>query len=115
MTTNAFLFSWSVMGIESIVPITQYEEYDKINVWNALSDKPQVRNPLTSILQHMILRARVNPQRFYEIYAIDCEEDYTEEFWTEMWTNSPQECAELIRERGTKIYSDYIKVKPVIT
>jgi hypothetical protein len=115
MTTNAFLFMWDEMGIESIVPISQYEDIDMLNTFNILADKPVQRNPLTSIIQHMVLRARINGQRSYEIYAIDCEDSYTEEFWEEMWTNSPQECADLIRERGTKIYSNYIKLKPVIT
>ena len=115
MTTNAFLFMWDEMGIESIVPISQYENIDMLNTFNILAGIPVQRNPLYSIIQNMVLRATFNSQRSYEIYAIDCEDSYTEEFWKETWTNSPQECADLIRKRGTKIYSNYIKPKPVIT
>lgn len=108
MTTNAYIFAWDMYGIESIIPITKYEEYDKTNTWNALIDAPQVRNPLTSIVQSLILRARYNSQRHYEIYAIDCEGELDEAFWRKQWEEYPQETADLIRNRGEKIFSDRI-------
>jgi hypothetical protein len=114
MTTNAFIFSWDHLGIESIVPITQYEHHDKKNLINILSEKPTERNPLNSIIRNMLLRARVNPQRHYEIYAVDCTEEMDEHFWREQWNDHPQETADLIRERGHKLYSDRAAIKPVI-
>lgn len=106
MTTNAYIFAWDMYGIESIIPITQYEEWDKRNTWNALVDTPLERNPLTSIVQSLLLRARYNPQRHYEIYSVDCGAEMDEEFWRQQWEEYPQETAKLIRERGQKIYSD---------
>jgi hypothetical protein len=105
MTTNSFLFAWDENGIESIIPITQYEGFEAEQTLNILSNKPTNRNPLNGILQTLILRATYNPQRCYEIYAVDCSEEMDENFWKEMWHSSPQECAELIRERGEKILS----------
>lgn len=105
MAKNAFIFSWNETGIESIIPITQYEGFEAEQTLNILSDKPVKRNPLNGILQILILRATYNPQRCYEIYAVDCSEEMDESFWEEMWHSSPQECAELIRERGEKILS----------
>jgi hypothetical protein len=114
MTTNAFLFVWDELGIESIVPITQYEKIDKLNLINILKESPVVNNPLDLIIRSALLRARLNPQRHYEIYAVDCSEDLNEEFWKEQWKDAPQFCAELVRAKGEKIYSnreDAAKIK----
>lgn len=115
MTTNAFIFSWDEMGIESIVPITEYENWDVHNTFRLLSDQPAVRNPLNSIIQMMLLRARSNSQRHYEIYAIDCDLDLDEAFWRKQWDSEPQATADLIRQRGLKIYSDRKTKKSVIS
>jgi hypothetical protein len=106
MTKNAYLFAWDQTGIESIIPITQYEEWDKKNTWNVLTDQQTERNPLNSIIQSLILRARYNSHRHYEIYAIECAFDIGEEEWRKIWQENPQATADLIRERGQKIYSD---------
>ena len=106
MTTNAYIFAWDQTGIDSIVPIGQYEEWDKNNTWNVLNDQPVKRNPLNSILQSLILRAKYNSQRHYEIYSVDCAFPMDEAEWREIWANDPQGTADLIRERGYQIYSD---------
>jgi hypothetical protein len=106
MTTNAYIFSWDQLGIESIIPITEYEHCDHENFLNILGGTPIKRNPLNGIIQNLVIRARYNPQRHYEIYAIDCAADLSKEFWIEQWENNPQATAELIRARGIKIYSD---------
>ena len=106
MTTNAYIFAWDQTGIDSIVPITQYEEWDKKNTWNVLTDSKVERNPLMSIVQNLILRARYNSQRHYEIYSIDCAFGIDEAEWRKIWEENPQATADLIRARGQKIYSD---------
>lgn len=115
MTTNAFIFSWDQLGIEAIVPITQYEHHDKQNLIRILSEKSVERNPLDSIVRSLILRARYNPQRHYEIYAVDCDESMDEKFWRTQWEEHPQATADLIRDRGHKLYSDRVTKKPVIS
>lgn len=105
-TKNAFIFSWDQEGIESIVPITQYENWDKENTMRLLRGESAIRNPLDSVVQRLILRARFNTQRHYEIYAIDCDSDLDEEFWRTQWETEPQFTADLIRARGHKLYSD---------
>lgn len=114
MTTNAFIFSWDMMGIEAIIPITEYEEWDKMNTWNILADRPTVRNPLYSIIQRLVLRARANSQRHYEIYAIDCNESLDQKFWEENWKENPQWCADLVREHGVKIWSDRVEENQIV-
>lgn len=107
-TTNAYIFAWDMYGIEAIVPITQYENWDAENTWRILKDEKPIRNPVHGIASRLILRAKFNSQRHYEIYVIDCSEEMDEEFWKEQWEQHPQETAELIRERGYKMYSDRI-------
>lgn len=114
MTTNAFIFSWDCHGIESIVPISQYEHIDRDNTMRILREQSVVRSPLNSIIQSLMLRARYNPQRNYEIYAIDCDASLDEEFWKNQWQDYPQETADLIREKGHKLYSDRQTREPVI-
>jgi hypothetical protein len=110
LTTNAFVFAWDTHGVESIIPITQYETVDRENTMRILRGEEIVRNPLNGIIRTLILRARYNSQRHYEIYAIDCSEDLDQEFWKKQWEEYPQETAELIRERGHKIHSDRLKI-----
>lgn len=113
MTKNAFIFSWDHLGIESIIPITQYETVDRENTMRILRDQQVVRNPLNSIIQSLLLRARYNSQRHYEIYAIDCDLSLDEEFWKKQWAIDPQGTADLIRERGHKLYSDRVDTSKV--
>lgn len=106
MTTNAFIFSWDQLGIEGIVPITQYEDWDKVQLMEVIKGNRRENNPLDQIIKTMELRARFNPQRHYEIYAIDCDPELDEVFWKERWEAEPQWCADLVRKKGYKIYSD---------
>jgi hypothetical protein len=115
MTTNAFIFMWDIYGIESVIPITQYEEWDKENTWRALNNEELQRNPINNIIQSLLLRARFNPQRNYEIYAVDCSSDLDEDFWWEEWRKNPQGCADIVRTRGQKIFSDRSSLPQVIS
>lgn len=112
--TNAFIFAWDCYGIESIVPISQYEHIDRVNTMRILSEKPRLQNPIDGILRNLMLRARVNTQRNYEIYAIDCDASLDEAFWRDQWREYPQETAELIRDRGHKLYSDRATIERII-
>lgn len=109
MTTNAFLFMWDYSGIEAIVPITQYEDQSKLDTWAILKGEKPGANPLSRILTHMKLRAQFNYDRNYEIYAVDCDKEMTEEFWEKEWDERPQETADLIRSKGVKIFSSKTK------
>jgi hypothetical protein len=112
-TKNAFIFSWDQLGIEAIIPISQYEHIEQQNLIRILSEKPTLQNPLDNIVRSLLLRARYNSQRHYEIYAIDCTEEMDEKFWHEQWQEYPQTTAELIRERGHKLYSDRVETHKV--
>lgn len=106
MTTNAYLIYWCEEGLESVVPITEYEHIDRDNTFRILNNQDTVRSPLNTIIQNMILRAQVNAQRHYELYAIDCDNSIVKEDITQMFEDSPQAAADLFRSRGHKIYSN---------
>jgi hypothetical protein len=73
-------------------------------MWSALKgEKPKVRIPGLDIL---ILRARANPQRNYEIYTVQVEADVSLKDIRDMFKDSPQDIVDLVRARGHKLYSD---------
>jgi hypothetical protein len=113
MTTNAFIFSWDNTGIESIVPITQYEDWDKVQLLEVIRGNVAKYNPLDNMIGMIKMRARFNSQRHYEIYAIDCDPELDETFWAERWQEDPQWCADTVREKGYEIYSDRINTVKV--
>lgn len=99
---NNFLVCWCSEGLEYVVATTEIERQNIINI---LSDKP-IDDSLHYILNVLILRARANSQRFYEIYSVSAVDGITKEDIEEMFKNSPQEGAKTIRKLGQKIYSD---------
>ena len=116
MTKNAFIFSWDQYGIESIVPITEYENFDKQNLMRILKDEKPKRNPLNHIVHHLILRAKFNQQRHYEIYLIAATDGITTNDIRNMFEASPQTAADTIRRLGHCYYSDRVdKNKILIT
>jgi len=106
MTTNAYLVYWCEEGLESVVPITEYEHIDTENTFRILNDQDPIRNPMYSIIQMMILRGQFNTQRHYELYAIDCDKTIDKEDIEKMFEDDPQSAADLIRSRGVKVFSD---------
>ncbi len=106
MTTNAYLVYWCEEGLESVVPITEYEPIEAENTFRILNNQESVRNPVNSIIQHMILRAQVNSQRHYELYAVDCDINISKQDIEKMFEDNPQAAADLFRSRGHKMYGD---------
>lgn len=106
MTTNAYLVYWCEEGLESVIPITQYELWDRDNTFKVLSDQETVRNPLNQMIQNMLLRARVNGQRHYELYAVDCDNSIDKTDIEQMFEHDPQTAADLFRQRGHRLFSD---------
>ena len=105
MTTNAYLVYWCEEGLESVVPITEYEHYDRDNTFRVLNNQETARNPLNQVIQNMLLRARVNSQRHYELYAIDCDNSIDKTDIEQMFETDPQSAADLFRSRGHRLYS----------
>jgi hypothetical protein len=99
---NLFLVSWDCTGLEAVINVTDYE---KEITWATLKNEdPPVR--LGSMVNHLMLRARANSQRHYEIYTMNVADGISDEDIRTMFESDPQGSADLIRDRGNKIYSD---------
>lgn len=102
---NLFLLSWDCYGLESCVNLTALEGKQ---VWDTLKDDTHRSRPteVSQIVNSIMLRARANSHRHYEIYTITVEKSITEENLKSWFDRDPQSIAELIREQGKKLYSD---------
>ena len=116
---NLFLLSWDMTGLETVLDLTTLEklrvEEEKIRMMQILSD-PDARDPgdqtgaaLNRAVQGILLRARVNSQRHYEVYTIQTDPGISERDMWELFNSNPQHAAELVRERGNMLYSDRIR------
>lgn len=106
-----FLVSWDMTGLEAVVDITQYEDWDKQVTWDILSGKDAKQNPLGQIYNMMMLRARFNGHRHYEIYGLTADEGIETDDIRNMFDNDPQIAADAVRRIGVKLYSDRISEK----
>ena len=97
---------WCNEGLECIIDVTGHEQ---TNILAALKGEPTKSLPLN----HMVMRAKFNPQRHYEIYAFNSQ--IPEVSIREMFEGSPQVIVDAIRRIGVKVYSDRTTRKPVIT
>ena len=99
---------WDMHGLESLINVSKIEkdhqQWEKENIFRILKEDNATIKPATVPLDMMILRARVNSQRHYEIYAFDSE--LSEEDIRETFEDSPQVMADAIRNVGHKFYSD---------
>ncbi len=57
-------------------------------------------------LSMMMLRARANSQRHYEIYTFSSDDSIDAEMIKDLFNDNPQFIVDLIREHGNKLYSD---------
>lgn len=115
---NLFLLSWDMTGLESVIDLTTLEklrkEDEKKRIFKILSD-PDAVDPgehvgqvLHQTVQSILMRARVNSHRHYEVYTIQTTAGITEQTLRELFEKNPQHAAELIRERGNQLYSGRI-------
>lgn len=113
--TNTFIVSWDCEGLEACVDIThkleRCNDFERDSIFERIKN-PEVEphntalNEITKMIHMMQLRARYNPQRNYEIYKINTTAGITASDLTRMFEDSPQSAADLIRDRGDKLYSD---------
>ena len=106
--TTRFVAMWDMTGLECLINVTQiekeHEQWEKENIFRILKDQDKTLKPAHVPLEMMIMRARVNSQRCYEIYAFDSE--LSEQDIRETFEDSPQVIVDAIRNIGHKFYSD---------
>ena len=86
---NTWLLYWCNEGLECAINVSEVEAEhigaEQANMWSVLST-PEGEDPvrvksagdeLNRTFQHMLLRARFNPQRHYEMYSVGMPLDVT--------------------------------------
>lgn len=107
--TYSFLAMWDIHGLEAIYSVDhardQIVNWEKSELWNILKEENSKPKPNPIPLNQMLIRARMNSQRSYEIYEFKSTFNMNEV--KELFKDKPQIIVDWIRENGYKIYSDY--------
>ena len=102
---------WDMLGLESLhdvdLHMSKYNEWEQQKVVAILKEERIPSQPSGIPLQMMLLRAKVNSQRMYEIYEFNSTMAYDD--LKEAFEIDPQPIVEWIRSNGKKVYSDYLK------
>jgi hypothetical protein len=103
------LAMWDMLGLECVYDVDQalaeITDWEKEKMWSMLREEPVGSMPSPIPLRAMILRARFNSQRKYEIYEFESE--LSQEEVQSLFNSEPQFIVDWIRKNGYKIYSDY--------
>ena len=90
---------------DPIVAFAEIKQWEKDNLFAMLKEEDHDPRPRPLPLHQMILRARANSQRSYEIYEFKSTFNMKEV--KDLFKSKPQIIVNWIRENGYKIYSDY--------
>jgi hypothetical protein len=96
-----YLAMWDCYGLECLFDITDSDHDAMIAGLKGETFK------IPYNISMMIMRAKYNTQRSYEIYAFTTEPDVDYDTILEMFKHSPQVIVDAIRRNGHKIHSDY--------
>jgi hypothetical protein len=120
---NLFIVSWDNTGLEACIDITedrdQSETFEQEKLFDIIRDPDTVpRNEhlrrVNQMVSAMMMRARYNPQRHYEIYTVTTDRSITQQDLRDLFESTPQAAADMIRERGTQLYSDRVNQKQIV-
>jgi hypothetical protein len=107
---NRYVAMWDMTGLECLINVStiqkEHEKWEKENIFRILKDQIREVKPPNIPLDMMILRARYNSQRHYEIYTFDSE--LSEQDIKETFDSDPQVMVDAIREVGHELYSDRV-------
>ena len=107
-----FLLMWDCNGLETLQDISEYhpDNWDKNQLMGIMMGKKYNPAPIHRQITQMILRAKFNPQRNYEIYIQQADPEITAADFAKAFNDNPQFWADYIREHhSVKIYSDRVK------
>ena len=100
--SHQFLIMWDQLGLECCIDVTEDQQR---RMWQKLKGEPVSESAIPNY-QHLLLRARYNSQRHYEIYSVEATDGITAEDICEMFEADPQGAADTIRRLGHCMQSD---------
>jgi hypothetical protein len=98
---HQFVVVWDNTRLEYVGDITLDEQQ---RTWCALKGE-ELKYTIPN-LNHLVLRARYNSQRHYEIYIVTATDGITADDIEHMFETNPQMSADTIRRIGQCLYSD---------
>ena len=107
---HQFLIMWDQLGLECCIDVTADQQR---RMWQKLKGE-QVSETAIPNYQHLLLRARYNSQRHYEIYSVEATDGITAEDIREMFEANPQSAADTIRRLGHCLHSDRAERQRVV-
>jgi hypothetical protein len=120
---NLFIVSWDNTGLEACIDITEdrdrSETFEQDKLFDIIRDPETVpRNEhlvkVNQMVSAMMMRARYNPQRHYEIYTVTTDCGIIAQDLRDLFETNPQTAADMIRERGTRLYSDRVNQRQIV-
>lgn len=103
-----YLAMWDMYGLECLINVSQYQKdfdnYEKQKVISVLKEESMPQPP-KNVLPMLLIRARFNMQRQYEIYEFTST--LSEQEIKTTFEESPQVIVDWLRKNGHKVYSDY--------
>jgi len=90
---------WDERGFEVLKDCTSWERQTMLDTIAGKDLKPAPVN-----LHALMMRARFNPQRSYEIWTFNTTEEINEETLWQLADENPQALVDMIRERGKELY-----------
>jgi hypothetical protein len=108
--SHQFLIMWCNEGLECCIDVTEDQQR---RMWQKLKGEPVSETAIPNY-NHLLLRARFNSQRHYEIYSVEATDGITAEDIREMFEASPQTAADTIRRLGHCLHSDRAERQRVV-
>ena len=108
--SHQFLIMWDQLGLECCIDVTEDQQR---RMWQKLKGEPVSETAIPNY-NHLLLRARFNSQRHYEIYSVEATDGITAEDIREMFEASPQTAADTIRRLGHCLHSDRAERQRVV-
>jgi hypothetical protein len=108
--SHQFLIMWCNEGLECCIDVTEDQQR---RMWQKLKGEPVSETAIPNY-QHLLLRARYNSQRHYEIYSVEATDGITAEDIREMFEADPQSAADTIRRLGHCLHSDRAERQRVV-
>ena len=97
--SRVYISMWDCNGFECIVDCTAWERQSLLDT---IAGKQLAPGPVS--LQTLMLRARFNPQRNYEIWTFNTVAEFDEKMLWEIANETPQALVDMIRRDGKKLY-----------
>lgn len=112
-----YIVSWDNLGVEFFEEITEHhpDNWAKNFLFDSIKQSKKLEKNFSFNVQHLVMRAKMNSHRHYEIYVFISNDDIGPDDITSWFKTDPQSFADWVRENHSyKIYSNRKTTKDVI-